>query len=301
MKIAVYPGSFDPITNGHLDVIERAAQLFDRLVVGVLVNPRKSPAAEAEARAAVVREVVAASLPADRFDVVTFDGLTVEFARLQGAGHIVRGLRAVSDFENELQMAHTNRKLAPEIDTRLLHDRDRARLPLVEPGARDRELRRATSARWCLPPWSGACAARAAGARKARCRRSTAKRLAAYERLVCDGARRRSARGAVDARTRPSTATCPSYLDAAEGLAFAPRRPRIARGFLAESRRAAAARRTASSQKEYVARARSRCCVDTATIAPWFAASCAVRSRLEAEADQRRLAAAAGSAGSDRP
>jgi pantetheine-phosphate adenylyltransferase len=117
VKVAVYPGSVDPITNGHLDVIERASKLFDRLVVGVLVHPKKSPAAEAEARAAIVREAIGASLPADRFEVVTFNGLTVDFARLQGAGHIVRGLRAVSDFENELQMAHTNRKMAPEIDT----------------------------------------------------------------------------------------------------------------------------------------------------------------------------------------
>jgi pantetheine-phosphate adenylyltransferase len=117
VKVAVYPGSFDPITNGHLDVIERAAQVFDRLVIGVLVNPRKSAASESDIRAEVVREVVGAVLPADRFEVTTFDGLTVEFARLQRAGHIVRGLRAVSDFESEMQMAHTNRKLAPEIDT----------------------------------------------------------------------------------------------------------------------------------------------------------------------------------------
>jgi pantetheine-phosphate adenylyltransferase len=117
MKIAVYPGSFDPITNGHLDVIERAAEVFDRVVVGVLVNPRKSPAAEAEARAAVVREAVGERLSDERFAVATFNGLTVDFARQQGARHIVRGLRAVSDFENELQMAHTNRKLAPTIDT----------------------------------------------------------------------------------------------------------------------------------------------------------------------------------------
>ena len=117
MTICVYPGTFDPITNGHVDVIERAAQVFDRVVIGVLRNPRKSPSADADARADVVRAAVAAVLGAERFGVSTFDGLTVEFARAQGARHIVRGLRAVSDFENELQMAHTNRKLAPEIDT----------------------------------------------------------------------------------------------------------------------------------------------------------------------------------------
>jgi len=119
MTVAVYPGSFDPITLGHLDVIGRAAQVFDRVVVGVLLNPRKSPAADAEARASVVREAVAQALGdlAPRIHVATFDGLTVEFARSVGARAIVRGLRATSDFEIELQMAHTNRKLAPDVDT----------------------------------------------------------------------------------------------------------------------------------------------------------------------------------------
>jgi pantetheine-phosphate adenylyltransferase len=85
----------------------------------VLVNPRKSPAADSEARAVVVREAVAEALgdQAGQIDVVTFDGLTVDFAKRQGAHHIVRGLRAISDFESEMQLAHTNRKLAPEIDT----------------------------------------------------------------------------------------------------------------------------------------------------------------------------------------
>lgn len=119
MRTAVYPGSFDPITFGHLDVLRRAAAVFDRVVVAVLVNPRKAPAGEAGARAAAVRDAVAEALPemAARVEVEVFDGLTVEACRVVGATHVVRGLRAVSDFEAELQMAHMNRRLAPEIDT----------------------------------------------------------------------------------------------------------------------------------------------------------------------------------------
>ena len=119
MRTAVYPGSFDPITLGHVDVLRRAAGVFDRVVVAVLVNPRKAPAGEADARAAAIREAVAETLPdlAARVEVTTFDGLTVDACRTVGASHIVRGLRAVSDFEAELQMAHMNRRLAPGIDT----------------------------------------------------------------------------------------------------------------------------------------------------------------------------------------
>ena len=116
---ALYPGSFDPITFGHVDVIGRAARVFDRVTVGVLVNPRKTPMLDLEERIATIRDAVAAELPAanDRIDVAGFDGLTVDFARRIGAAFIVRGLRAVSDFDIELQMAHTNRKLAPNVDT----------------------------------------------------------------------------------------------------------------------------------------------------------------------------------------
>jgi pantetheine-phosphate adenylyltransferase len=123
MATALYPGSFDPITFGHLDVIGRAAGLFDRLVVGVLVNPRKSPMLALEERMAAIEEAVAEELGeelAGRVETSSFDGLTVDFARRIGAVFIVRGLRAVSDFESELQMAHTNRKLAPEVDTLFL-------------------------------------------------------------------------------------------------------------------------------------------------------------------------------------
>ncbi len=119
MTTAVYPGSFDPITCGHLDVIARAAGVFQRVIVAVLVNPRKTPWLDEAARIEVIREAVAETLEdtAAIIEVAAFDGLTVDFARAAGARFIVRGLRAVSDFESELQMAHTNRKLFPEVDT----------------------------------------------------------------------------------------------------------------------------------------------------------------------------------------
>ncbi len=120
MNVAVYPGSFDPITNGHLDVVLRAARAFDRLVVAVLENPRKAPLLSAERRCAVIRASVddaADPATAGRIDVRSFDGLTVDVCREVGARFIVRGLRAISDFEVEMQLAHNNRKLAPAVDT----------------------------------------------------------------------------------------------------------------------------------------------------------------------------------------
>jgi pantetheine-phosphate adenylyltransferase len=119
MRLAVYPGSFDPITRGHIDVIRRAVVVFDRLVVAVLVNTRKAPSVDAAERAAMISEALADDLgpAAAEIEVTTFEGLTVDLARQRGATAIVRGLRALSDFENELAIAHLNRKLAPEIDT----------------------------------------------------------------------------------------------------------------------------------------------------------------------------------------
>lgn len=114
-RVAVFPGSFDPMTNAHLDVARRAATLFDRLVIGVLNNPRKAPLFSVDDRIAQIREAVADF--GANVEVAGFDGLTVAFAKSHGAGFIVRGLRAVSDFEAELQMAHTNRKLQPGVDT----------------------------------------------------------------------------------------------------------------------------------------------------------------------------------------
>ena len=117
MTTALYPGSFDPVTFGHLDVMRRAAAVFDRLVVGVLVNPRKSPLLELDERIAALGDALKEEGIDPRVEVASFDGLTVDFCGTIGASFIVRGLRAVSDFESELSMAHTNRKLAPDIDT----------------------------------------------------------------------------------------------------------------------------------------------------------------------------------------
>ncbi len=117
MTTALYPGTFDPVTFGHLDVIRRATAVFDKLVVGVLVNPRKSPLLDLEDRVAALKEALADDGDAAKVEVATFDGLTVDFCAKIGARFIVRGLRAVSDFESELSMAHTNRKLAPGVDT----------------------------------------------------------------------------------------------------------------------------------------------------------------------------------------
>ena len=118
MKVAVYPGSFDPVTNGHLDIVQRALTVFDRVVVAVLQNPRKAALLDAATRVRVLREALdGAGMPAGRADVATFEGLTVHAVRAHGAVSIVRGLRAVSDFEAEMQLAHNNRRLAPDIDT----------------------------------------------------------------------------------------------------------------------------------------------------------------------------------------
>ena len=114
MITAVYPGSFDPATYGHLDVIRRASQCFDQVIVGVLHNSAKTPLFSVEERVNILNTVTAAL---NNVRIVSFSGLSVDFARDYGASVIVRGLRAVTDFEYELQMAQTNRILAPDIDT----------------------------------------------------------------------------------------------------------------------------------------------------------------------------------------
>lgn len=113
--VAVYPGTFDPITNGHLDILARALALFDRIVVTIAVNPRKQPLFSVDERIGFIKD----ALPehAERLAFASFDGLLVDFARAQGATVIVRGLRALADFEYEFQFAHMNRRLAPGIDS----------------------------------------------------------------------------------------------------------------------------------------------------------------------------------------
>ncbi len=113
-QIAIYPGTFDPITFGHMDVIERAVALFSQVIVLVAKNTTKSPLFTIDERLAMIREVLRGK---KGVSVDCFDGLLVEYAQHHKAGVIVRGLRAVSDFEYEFQMALTNRKLAPAVDT----------------------------------------------------------------------------------------------------------------------------------------------------------------------------------------
>ncbi len=113
-RLAIYPGSFDPLTNGHVDIILRGAQLFDRILVAVLTNAEKNPLFSATERVAIVREVFR-EYP--NVEVEAFDGLLVDYARRKRASVIVRGLRAVSDFEYEFQMALMNRHLEPTLET----------------------------------------------------------------------------------------------------------------------------------------------------------------------------------------
>lgn len=111
---AIYPGSFDPITNGHVDIIERGLQVFDRIVIAVLKNPKKQPLFTTKERVRMIQDIFASK---KEVEVRAFDGLLVDFARAQDTRVVIRGLRAISDFEYEFQMALMNRSLAPDIET----------------------------------------------------------------------------------------------------------------------------------------------------------------------------------------
>jgi len=116
-RTAIYPGTFDPITNGHIDLVDRAAPLFERLIVGVAASPAKKPALPLELRVELARESLARH---GHVEVIGFDGLLAHFVREVGGGVLLRGLRAVSDFEYEFQMASMNRHLIPEVETLFL-------------------------------------------------------------------------------------------------------------------------------------------------------------------------------------
>lgn len=117
MKKAIYPGSFDPVTLGHLDIIERSSKMVDHLIVGVLNNNAKSPLFSVDERVNMLKEITA---DYKNVEVVSFSGLLVDFVKQNDISIIVRGLRAVTDFEYELQMAQTNRTMCPEVDTMFL-------------------------------------------------------------------------------------------------------------------------------------------------------------------------------------
>ena len=113
-KIALYPGSFDPITNGHLDVLERASRMFDNVVIAVLNHPNKKAFLSVDERVTLIKEAVKSM---KNVNVDSFAGLTVEYARQIGARFLIRGLRSITDFEYEIQLCRTNHVIAPEIDT----------------------------------------------------------------------------------------------------------------------------------------------------------------------------------------
>lgn len=114
---AIYPGSFDPVTFGHLDIITRSSKIVDELIIGVLMNKAKTPLFSVEERVKMLKEV---TKDLDNIRIVPFDGLLVEFASRMNAGLVIRGLRAITDFEYELQMSQTNQKLDPNIETMFL-------------------------------------------------------------------------------------------------------------------------------------------------------------------------------------
>ena len=114
MRTAIYPGSFDPVTYGHIDIIKRSAKMVDKLIIGVLSNSSKTPLFSVEERVNMLKNITK-DMP--NVEVSSFDGLLVDFVQQQKADVIVRGLRAITDFEYELQMSQTNRVIAPEIDT----------------------------------------------------------------------------------------------------------------------------------------------------------------------------------------
>jgi len=113
-SLAVFPGSFDPITNGHLDIVDRVLRVFGRVRMAILVNPEKRPLFSVDERVAIIREAYRGN---PRVDVDTFSGLLVDYAERAGASVIIRGIRAISDFEYEFQMALMNRRLNPQIET----------------------------------------------------------------------------------------------------------------------------------------------------------------------------------------
>lgn len=114
MRIAVYPGSFDPVTNGHIDIIERGLSIFDRIIVAVIKNPSKTPLFPIADRVAMIKQALKGK---KNVSVESFDGLLVKFSKKVGAKAIIRGLRAVSDFEYEFQLALTNRKMKEDLET----------------------------------------------------------------------------------------------------------------------------------------------------------------------------------------